>query len=85
MKAHTFEQKDSQEKKLDDTTGELTLTQIIISHGKEHYLLHPLFETFIKVNIPIDATHLTLMSIFQQLPILTLKCFFFLSAEVAQN
>ena len=51
MKAHTFEQKDSQEKKLNDTTGDLTLTNILITHGKEHYLLHPLFETFIKVNI----------------------------------
>ena len=49
--AHTFEQKDSQEKKLNDTTGELTLTNILITHGKQHYLLHPLFETFIKVNI----------------------------------
>ena len=30
--------------------GELTLPQILISHGKQHYLLHPLFETFIKVS-----------------------------------
>ena len=30
-------------------TGELTLTQILISHGKAYFLLHPLFETFIKV------------------------------------
>ena len=50
-KTHIFEQKDSQEKKLNDTTGELTLTNILITHGKQHYLLHPLFETFIKVNI----------------------------------
>ena len=87
MKAHTFEQKDSQEKKVNDTTGELTLTNILITHGKQHYLLHPLFETFIKVNIltytlynPPD------INIFQQLPILTFKCFFFVfSVEVAQN
>ena len=34
-------------------TGELTLTQILISHGKAYFLLHPLFETFIKVNYTI--------------------------------
>ena len=30
-------------------TGELTLPQILISHGKGYFLLHPLFETFIKL------------------------------------
>ena len=36
-------------------TGELTLTQILISHGKAYFLLHPLFETFIKVNYKIQT------------------------------
>lgn len=36
---------------LKEGTGELSLPQILISHGKQHYLLHPVFETFMKVSI----------------------------------
>ena len=32
-------------------TTELTLPQILVTHGKQHFLTHPLFETFIKVNL----------------------------------
>jgi hypothetical protein len=32
-----------------EDSGELTMPQILISHGKQHYLLHPIFETFMQV------------------------------------
>ena len=89
MKAHTFEQKDSQEKKLNDTTGELTLTNILITHGKQHYLLHPLFETFIKVNILTYTLYNPpdILRVPKYFPTITnlSNVFSFFSVEVAQN
>ncbi len=34
-----------------EDTGELTMPKILITHGKQHFLLHPIFETFMKVTI----------------------------------
>ena len=36
-------------------TGEMTLLQILITHGKAYYLIHPLFETFIRVSSLIST------------------------------
>ena len=32
-------------------TGELTMAKILVTHGKQHFLLHPIFETFMKVKL----------------------------------
>ena len=46
-------------------SGELTLAQILIAHGKAYFLLHPLFETFIKVHIHFQIQlHVILIEFF---------------------